>query len=151
VALKGGINRMNKYIKKKFKVKKFIGSGARRLVYDLGNGNVLKVAKSIYGIKSNKTEVIMYQSSPTPLKKYLGKVIDYGSGYDWLIMKKYMLEFPSSKQYKRNIHQVRVKFKKNGILPFECVDRYGNANYQNLRLRDNNKTVIIDYGNFKYR
>lgn len=34
-----------------------IGSGAKRLVYDLGNGTVLKVAKSKNGIRNNGTEI----------------------------------------------------------------------------------------------
>lgn len=47
---------MKKYIEI-IKGRKFIGLGSRRIVYDLGNSKVLKVAKTTYGIKSNIRKV----------------------------------------------------------------------------------------------
>jgi hypothetical protein len=37
--------KMNPYMKRKIKGKKFIGSGGTRVVYDLGNGYVMKIEK----------------------------------------------------------------------------------------------------------
>jgi hypothetical protein len=142
---------MSNHIKKMIKGKNIIGLGARRVVYDLGNGYVLKVAKSRYGIKSNKKEVFINRSSPSKIKKHLASIIKYGDGCGWLVMKKYTLNIPDSKEYRRKLFELRTKFRKNGIVPYEVVTRHGKPNYQNIRLKDNGKIVIIDYGNFKKR
>ena len=57
--------------KRKIKGKKRIGAGGTRIVYDLGNGNVLKDSK----IKKrdplcNKMEVTLYKTSWKRLKKF---------------------------------------------------------------------------------
>jgi hypothetical protein len=130
---------------------KIIGVGKRRIVYDLGNGNVLKVAKSKHGIKSNKREVITFNSSPARVKKRLGEIIDYEYKYHWVTMKKYSRKIPHLKKYKRKLHRLRRLFRKYGIYPYEVVSRKGKPNYQNLRLKKNGKIVVIDYGNFRYR
>ncbi|MGG1600709.1 hypothetical protein [Paenibacillus naphthalenovorans] len=127
-----------------------LGSGARRIVYDLGNGYVLKVAKSKYGIKSNKREVNTYRSSPPPLRKRLAEIIDYGNHYRWLIMKKHTRKFPNSSKHKRNLYKLRIMFKSNGIRAYEVLTRRGKPNYENLRVNRNGKIVVIDYGNFKF-
>jgi hypothetical protein len=133
----------------KIKGKKMIGSGARRIVYDLGNGYVIKVAKSKYGIISNKREVITYKSSPVPVKKWLGEITDYDYKYHWVTMKKYNQKFPHLKKYKQKLYQLRRLFRNNGIIPYEVVSRKGAPNFQNLRLKKNGEIVVIDYGNFK--
>jgi hypothetical protein len=131
--------------------KKIVGVGARRIVYDLGNGYVLKVAKSKYGIKSNKREVIIFNSSPARLKKLLGEITDYEYKYHWVTMKKYTHKFPHLKEYKRKLYQLRRLFRNYGIMPYEVVSRKGEPNYQNLRLKKNGRIVVIDYGNFIFR
>jgi hypothetical protein len=134
----------------KIKGKKIIGVGTRRIVYDLGNGYVLKVAKSKYGIKSNKREVITFNSSPAQVKKLLGEITDYEYKYHWVTMKKYTQKFPHLKEYKRKLNQLRRIFRNYGIIPYEVVSRKGEPNYQNLRLEKNGGIVVIDYGNFRY-
>jgi hypothetical protein len=74
---------MKKSIGNIIKGKKVIGSGVRRLVYDLNNGYVLKVSKSEYGVKSNKREVITYASSPFHVRKHLAKILDYENESRW--------------------------------------------------------------------
>lgn len=133
------------------KGKKIIGEGARRIVYDLRNGCVLKVAKSKYGIKSNKREVITFYSSSASIKKQLGKIINYENKYHWVKMKKYTRKFPHLKEYKRKVYQLRYLFRNSGIIPYEVVTRKGKPNYNNLRLKKNGRIVVIDYGNFRFR
>ncbi|MCZ8510862.1 hypothetical protein O9H85_00075 [Paenibacillus filicis] len=123
---------MNKNIKKMIRRKKVIGSGARRLVYDLGNGYVLKVSKSKNGIRSNKNEVVIYKSAASRLKKHLAYIKKYDKGFNWLIMKKYIRDFPKTKEYKRKLFKVRAKFRKHGIMTYDLVNLQGIPNYQNL-------------------
>ncbi|ALS20823.1 hypothetical protein [Paenibacillus naphthalenovorans] len=138
-------------IRKKIKGKKKIGSGARRLVYDLGNGTVIKIAKPKGGIRSNKKEFVVYKSSTYKIKKHLGKIKKHGRRYDWLIMKKYSKKFPKSKKYKRKLYKLKKLFKKNGVIPYEIMRRRtGKPNFQNLRLNKKGKIIVIDYGNFKF-
>lgn len=131
--------------------KKIIGVGTRRIVYDLGNGNVLKVAKSKYGIKSNKREVMTFHSSPTRIRKHLGKIINNEKKYRWVIMKKYDKKFPRLNEYSQKLKRLKSLFWNHGIIPYEVSSRKGNPNYQNLRLMKHGMIVVIDYGNFRYR
>lgn len=133
------------------KGKKIIGSGYRRIVYDLGNGNVIKVAKSTSGFISNKSEVIIYHSCPAPVKQLLGEIIDYDNKYRWVKMKKYHHKLPHLTKYKQKLYKLRRLFLKYGIIPYEVTGRSGRPNYQNLRLKANGEIIVIDYGNFKFR
>lgn len=74
--------------------KKAINYGTRRIVYDLENGTVLKIAKSKIGVESNMTEVKIYKSSHFPIKNHLGQFLKYEDDYSWLIMKRYTQPFP---------------------------------------------------------
>lgn len=131
--------------------KKIIGVGNRRVVYDLGNGYVLKKARSINGIKSNKQEVMMYRSSPIEIKKHLGHIQRWGNGYRWLVMKKYVLQFPNTNKYKRRYFELASKFRKYRIMPQGTINKYGIPHNPNLRLKPTGRIVVIDYGNFQYR
>jgi hypothetical protein len=143
---------MNPYLKRKIKGKKFIGSGVTRVAYDLGNGYVLKIAKSKKGIQCNKKEVNMYKSSMKPIKKYLAQIVDYDKAYHWVTMKKYVRKFPNSPIYKRELMKLVKKFLDNGIIPSKGVDHYDKPpKSKNLRLKKNGGIVVIDYGNFKFR
>ncbi|WP_261300682.1 hypothetical protein [Paenibacillus andongensis] len=142
--------KMNPYMKRKIKGKKFIGSGGTRVVYDLGDGYVLKIAKSKKGILCNKMEVNMYKSSLKPIKKYLAKIIDYDTAYRWVTMKKYDRKFPNSPMYRRKLMRLVKKFGDNGIIPSKGVGHYDKPYAPNLRLKRNKQIVIIDYGGFKY-
>ncbi|MBP1157336.1 MULTISPECIES: hypothetical protein [unclassified Paenibacillus] len=133
------------------KGKRVIGIGARRIVYDLGNGNVKKVAKSKYGIKSNKREVITYRSSSPSVRKHLANIIDFENGYKWIIMTRFNRDLPKSKEYRKKLYGLRAKFRKNGIIPYEILTRQGRPNYQNVRLKQDGEIVVIDYGNFRFR
>ncbi|MDQ0875786.1 hypothetical protein QFZ77_004445 [Paenibacillus sp. V4I3] len=131
-------------MKKKIKKMKVIGVGKWRIVYDLGNRRVIKVAKSKNGRLSNKKEIIVYKSAPSRIKKHLGKITTYGYGYRILVMKKYSRMFPRSKKYKRKLFSLRRTFMRNGIIPHDL-------NSNNLRLKSNGRIVFIDYGNFENR
>lgn len=132
------------------KGKKVIGKGAKRIIYDRGNGYVLKVPKSKKGFISNKREVSMYRSCPLNLKKHLGKIKDFGKEYRWVIMEKYTRGFPKSIRYARKLKELKRLFIKGGIFPWDIESRYGKPNYKNLRLKKNGEIVVIDYGNFSF-
>jgi integrase len=141
---------MNENIKKMIKGKKIIGVGSRRVVYDLGNRYVLKVAKSKYGVTSNRKEINIYKASPSPIRKYLATIKKYGSG--WVVMKKYSRNFPKSKEYEQKLYKLKSKFRENGITPFEIFSTFHKKpNWENVRLKPNGEIVVIDYGNFEYR
>lgn len=140
---------MNKSLLKKMKKKKPIGQGSSRIVYDIGKGRVLKVAKSQLGIRSNRTEVKMYKSSPRRIKKYLGRILSSQKKYGWVIMKKYSRKFPTSQKYRRKLFKLRSKFRKHGILPFDTL-LYDKPKHKNLRVKRSGRIKIIDYGHFKY-
>ena len=64
----------------------YIGQGSSRVVFDIGNWNVLKIASGKYGLNQNKQEV-------TTCNKYcksgmFAKIIDHDPNYLWLIMEK---------------------------------------------------------------
>lgn len=139
---------MSSYIKNIMKRNKVIGSGAKRLVYDMGNGKVLKVARSKKGIRSNAMEVAIYKSSPEPIKKHLGRIIRYGA--TWVIMKKYSSSFPKSNKYRINFMRMQAKFMKHGIIPNDLISwRDGKPNPKNLRLNQRKDIIVIDYGDFR--
>ncbi|MEW9670083.1 hypothetical protein [Ammoniphilus sp. 3BR4] len=106
---------LHKRVRKIIKQKKLLGAGRRRVVYDMGKGKVLKVAKDKKGIRFNKSEVKIYKSCPSSLKKYLARIIDHGKG--WLVMVKYKRKFPKSKKYKKLLFKLISKFKKKGVIP----------------------------------
>ncbi|WP_261302754.1 hypothetical protein [Paenibacillus andongensis] len=141
---------LDKNAKKMIRGKNIIGLGSRRVVYDLGNGYVLKVAKSKYGIKSNKKEVAICMSSPSELKKHLGHILKHDDRFNWIIMKNYYKNFRKNKETMKKFFDMKGKFKKNRIIPYEISGREG-PNYQNLRLNSDGEIVVIDYGNFKYQ
>ncbi|MEC0182476.1 hypothetical protein P4H61_13385 [Paenibacillus peoriae] len=141
---------MNKSIRDIINSKKIIGVGSRRVVYDLEDGFVLKVAKSKYGRWSNKREVMIYRSSPNKIKNHLANITTHGNQYDWLIMKRYHLNFQKNGINMLELFRMKAKFKKYGIIPFEVTRNNGKPNYQNIRLKPNGEIIVIDYGNFKY-
>ncbi|MCY9694797.1 DUF7948 domain-containing protein [Paenibacillus alginolyticus] len=141
---------LDKNIKKMIRGKNIIGLGSRRIVYDLGNGYVLKVAKSKYGIKSNKKEVTICMTSPSEIKKHLGHILKHDDRFNWIIMKNYYINFRRNKENMKKFFDMKGKFKKNRIIPYEISGRDG-PNYQNLRLNSNGEIIVIDYGNFQYQ
>lgn len=142
--------KMNEYMKRKIKGKKFIGAGGTRIVYDLGNGYVMKIAKSQNGILCNRMEVSLYKTSLQPIKKYFARIIDYDKAYRWVTMKKYDRRFPNSPLYRRKLMEIVKIFTDNGIIPSNGVGNYHKPHAPNLRLKRNKQIVVIDYGGFKY-
>ncbi len=135
-----------------FQRKRFLGMGARRIVFDLRNGLVLKQAKSKFGVKSNRKEAMFYRTTPLTLKKHLGKILSCHPGYRWVIMKKYTQEVPKTYAYQERVVKLKHKFRIYGIMPYEVTRRLtGKPNYPNLRLNSNGRIIVIDYGNFERR
>jgi hypothetical protein len=125
---------------------KEIGIGKHRIVFDLGNGLVLKVAKVAKGITCNRKEVDLYQSVPSILRKHLCKIVEYGDG--WLIMKKMNKIVPKNKKNNKQLIQIKEKFSKSGIRISDLTDKKsGNLLKKNIRLKKGKKIVIIDYAN----
>lgn len=61
----------------------FIGKGSGRVVYDLGNGQVVKVAKNIKGLAQNIEE---YKISLVDDSNLFARVYDLSDDYSFLIM-----------------------------------------------------------------
>lgn len=125
---------------------KDIGAGRHRVVFDLGNGLVLKVAKVAKGITCNKNEVNLYHSVPSSLQKHLCKIVEYGHG--WLIMKKMNKIIPKKKKYKKQVLHILKVFRSFGIRISDLKDKKsGNLKKKNIRLNKDKKIVLIDYAN----
>ncbi|MFY4775348.1 hypothetical protein [Metabacillus sp. RGM 3146] len=116
-----------------------IGNGFNRIVYDLNNGTVLKVALSEWGYKSNETEAQIYKSCNRHVKPNLCKVIE--SGHGWIIMKKMCRKVPLTLLHVRTLVELEVKFLMNGIIPIDL-------RLANVALSEENDIVVIDYGMF---
>lgn len=114
-----------------------LGYGAFRIVFDLGNGYVLKVVTRKGGFISNDAEVDIYHHSPAHLRKHLCPVKAYGDG--WLIMKKMTTapEPPVRKELEKMVKQ----FQKEGIFPKDLKK-------DNLAKGSKGEIIFIDYGNF---
>jgi hypothetical protein len=115
-----------------------IGNGKTRIVFDLENGYVLKVALNCHGIWGNEKEYKLFFNSPSHIQKHLCPVKDFG--YGWIIMKK-MTQKPSKKDYSEKLSLLIKKFKENGI---EAKDMRKN----NLALSENGEIIVIDYAMF---
>jgi len=117
---------------------KMIGNGRNRIVYDLNNGYVLKVALTEWGIQSNKTEFKIYNHCPVDLREHLCLVKEDGHG--WIIMKKMEIEVPDE-IYNKELTQLKNKFLAAGIKPKDMWK-------SNMRLSKKGKITVVDYGNF---
>lgn len=134
-----------------YKLKKRIGSGKHRIVYDIVNGHVLKVSRSKRGRRSNKKEVSIYYSSPRSVRKHLGRIKKFHRKYSWIKMVKYWRRFPRSKKYRRKLKKMIAYFRKRGIMPDDVLTRKGKPKRCNLRLKRKGKIVFIDYANFRFK
>ncbi|MCJ7992691.1 hypothetical protein MUB15_31750 [Priestia sp. OVS21] len=128
-------NKAKKILKLKYKK---LGNGRQRIVYDLNNGYVLKVALSQSGIQNNKTEFKIYKHCPADLRKHLCLVKEVG--YGWIIMKKMNIEVPN-KIYNKKLPELKAKFLAAGIKPRDME-------INNIRLSKKGKITVVDYGNF---
>ncbi|SIR58885.1 hypothetical protein SAMN05878482_104380 [Peribacillus simplex] len=125
-----------KTLKLKYKI---IGHGFNRVVYDLNNGYILKVAFSEVGLISNANEAYLYNNCNEEVKKYLCPVKEHGTG--WIIMKKVDTKVPFAiKEYTKLI-KLELKFLRYGIIPIDL--RLDNVGYN-----EKDEMVVIDYGLF---
>jgi len=115
-----------------------IGNGRQRIVYDLNNGYVLKVALTKKGIQCNKREFKIYNHCQADLRKHLCPVKEFGDG--WIIMKKMSIKVPN-RIYQEESPQLKDKFLAAGIKPRDMSNR-------NVRLSKKGKITVIDYGHF---
>ncbi|MCI0764700.1 hypothetical protein [Bacillus sp. TL12] len=125
---------------------KMIGYGENRIVYDLNNKYVLKIAITRWGLRSNKTEFEIYKNCPPELREHLCPVKKFGFG--WIIMKKFSLKVPENEIYNEKLSQLKNRFLKTGIIP-EDIYWYNEPNMNNMMLSEKDKIIIIDYGDFK--
>lgn len=123
-----------------------IGSGSSRKVYDLMDGNVVKVAKDIRGIYQNQVENTVYQSRKS---NFFAKVIVISEDNKFLIMSKAV-------QIK-NIYTVYKYYNVRNIKSLATLDHfYDDIKKNKLSSADisrpsswgfvDNVPVIIDYG-----
>lgn len=116
-----------------------IGTGKGRIVYDLGNNLVLKVALSNWGIKCNKNEFEIYTNCSPDVRKYLCPVIECGDS--WIIMKKMSRRLPKKKQLNKKIVQLIKILRTYGI-------QANDVRRKNLAISKGRVIIVIDYGNF---
>jgi len=128
-----------------------IGCGAHRIVFDLNNGYVLKVAVSKKGIKDNKIEAKVYHSVNPSLRKHFAPVIDHGRG--WIIMEKFDRLFEMNEANFELCKKTLDKFSKEGITPHDIISKRdpNKINRSNLRFTKEGQLVIIDYGKFEIK
>lgn len=126
----------------------YIGRGRNRIVYDLKNGAILKVAVTRKGIRNNEMEEQLYASVSPSVQKHLAKVIDRGRG--WIIMQKVHRRVSRNAKNARRVHAMIRKFEKQGIKVMDLVSGTNRIKWKNVgRIR--NKLVVLDYGKFSIR
>ena len=118
---------------------KLIGNGLNRIVYDLDNGYVLKIAFSEIGLISNGQEFSLYHSAHPDIKQYLCPVKEKGQG--WIVMKKMERKAPINLENLQKLSTLTMKFLLRGIIPVDL-------RLANIALSHDNEMVVIDYGLF---
>lgn len=127
-----------------------IGSGSGRIVYDLENGYVVKVAKNKKGFAQNEVE---HHISLTDPSNIFAKVIEVSDDFHFLIMEKavQIRDFYEVRRYfnvKSNrelfqLKEIRSVFTNHNLL---MGDLYRTSSWGMI----DNRPVIIDYG-FTYK
>lgn len=125
---------------------KYLGTGSGRLVYDMGNGYVVKAAKNRKGIAQNKAEYAISQKGETQLFAKIKKISD---NYEMVIMEKAEPLTQFSEVF--NYYKVKSYIELFRLAEFRKLTReYGllepdlrrNKNWGKI----NGRPVIIDYG-----
>ncbi len=125
---------------------KLLGIGSSRIVYDLNDGNVIKVAKDIRGVYQNTAENQIYSSSKS---NFFAEVIAISEDNRCLLM-------PKAEKIK-NIHTVYKYYDVNNIKSLTKLDNLSEDIINNnlskgdlIRASNwgliNNVPLIIDYG-----
>jgi hypothetical protein len=125
-----------------------LGIGHYRIVYDLGNGKVLKVPRLIKGIECNNKEVSLYYSCSPEVRVHFCEIKDYGDS--WLVMKKLKKKVPSKKVYTEELKKAVNTLKKQGI---KVSDVFNGSSIKENNVRFDkklNKAVVIDYAKMRY-
>lgn len=117
-----------------------IGNGFNRIVYDLGNGYVLKIALSEIGLKSNSQEFNLYHSAHPDIQKSLCPVMEKGQG--WIVMKKMDGKASINVENIQKLSELAIKFLRQGIVPVDL-------RLANVALTHENQMVVIDFGLFQ--
>ncbi|SDN18602.1 hypothetical protein SAMN04487897_10260 [Paenibacillus sp. yr247] len=127
-----------------------IGAGLYRIVFDLKNGFVLKVAVSKTGIKNNKNEAEIYKKFKSSLRSHLAKVIDHG--YGWIIMEKVDQKVSQNDENREKVLKLRKKFLRRGMRASDIISSSSKEpKWKNIRYREKDNLIIfIDYGPFRY-
>lgn len=125
---------------------KYLGSGSGRIVFDMGNGNVIKMAKNKAGIAQNISE---YRISSIDHSKLFAKVRQASNDFKLLIMEKadrvkelsYVLKYFNFSSKNDMISSKELQhIKRNYNLLLN--DLYKKTSWGTI----NGRPVIIDYG-----
>ncbi|ALC81616.1 MULTISPECIES: hypothetical protein [Bacillus] len=116
-----------------------IGHGNNRIVYDLNNGYILKIALSDLGIICNTNEYYIYNNCNEEVQKHICPVMEFGPS--WIIMKKMDTKMQHVISDYTKLIELKLKFLKFGIIPIDL--RLANAAFT-----EENQMVVIDYGLF---
>ncbi|WP_284637697.1 hypothetical protein [Paenibacillus silviterrae] len=133
--------RAEKKLKLSYKV---LGIGNYRIVYEMDDGYVLKVATCKQGIVSNQIEKHIYKNSPQSVRYHLVKVKKGGKG--WIIVEK-AEKLPRETRYISKVAELKQKFEDVGIIADDIYE--GRPNWGNLGIKAK-EIVVVDYGKFKF-
>lgn len=129
---------------------KYLGEGAGRIIYALGDDYVIKLSKFDGGDKQCKTENYIYSHVQDHLKKYLCPVLWYRD--DMIIMRRAIPLAKKREERKRNIFNVlgidedNIFYKNIQKLVKSFDLLYGDVkNLSSWGILDN-QIVLIDYG-----
>jgi len=134
-----------RYLKLPYKV---LGSGKKRIAYDLKNGCVLKVAMNVNGMKDIERELEVYYTVSSKLKKHLAEIKEYGVG--WIIMKKVKRRVPRKKSLKTRVKRLQKRFNRSNVAAGDLISvRKKKVRLSNIRLGKKGRIIVVDYGNFR--
>lgn len=125
---------------------RYIGEGSSRIVYDMGNRYVLKIAKNSAGIAQNKSE---YNISSVDSSNLFARVAWVYDDYKFLVMEKaaevysmnYIFDYfgvDNKKQFGK-LYEIRKIMRKYNLLLGDLLRK---SSWGILR----GKPVIVDYG-----
>lgn len=125
---------------------KCIGAGTGRLVFDFGNGCVIKVARNTRGIAQNKAECKISSVADSSL---LARVLNVSEDFRFLIMEK--ADNIEDISYVWNFFNVRNNDEFNQIQELKDICSKYNLLFWDLGRpvnwgKINGKPVVIDYG-----